>query len=157
MDIRPGGPILHGDVQCAQRNRSGWTYLGIFPDEDESEKDEDGTFGEIGRQFAESRKGDINGSVFTGESPSASADLFNRWLSVLRVSRVIGNQSKCWDRESFAIGRPVPGTGVTGSSVKKTGGGNAERGFSFNKGGKGGGGAMKTVKGRKTGESSFHR
>ena len=44
----------------------------IFSDKDESEDDEDGAFGEIGRKFAESRKGDVNGSVFTGESPSPS-------------------------------------------------------------------------------------
>ena len=33
----------------------------------------------------------------------------------------MGNESKCWDRESFAIGRPIPEIGVAESSLKTNG------------------------------------
>lgn len=42
---------------------------------------------------------------------------------------MIGNESKCWDRELFAIGRPACGTGVLGSRVKKRGGERSEGDF----------------------------
>ena len=90
-----------------------------FSDNEESEDDEETRgWSEINLSTGKS-KGDENGSVFKGDSSSASAARFSHSLSILSVSHVTCSVSHRCGSRSRAGGRTSPRMGLAGSSVMR--------------------------------------